>query len=69
MHEETQLRLRQGKSLSRHDLWKGMVLGIRILPPHIHKEPVVLVRWFWSKSDIEDHFSNQEIEIPECMRR
>jgi len=45
-----------------------MVEGIRLLPPHIHDEALILVRWFWSKGDIETQFSNAEVEVPDCMR-
>jgi hypothetical protein len=67
MHEGA--KYKQGVLLSRHELWKGIVEGIRTLPSHIHNEPLVNVRWFWSKSDIEAQFLNEEIEIPDCMRK
>lgn len=54
---------------TRHELWKGLVLGIRTLPADLSTEALVKVQWFWSKHDIEGLFEKKEIDIPDCMRR
>jgi hypothetical protein len=56
------------QSASRHELWKGLILDIRTLPPHVCQDVLILVQWFWSKSNIEEQFHNTGIEIPKCMR-
>jgi hypothetical protein len=57
------------RSDERHNLWKGIVTEIRSLPPHIYKEGLISIQWFWSKEDIEKEFCNRRIKIPESMRR
>ena len=69
LHEGNRLQHSRGELIPCHELWKGMVVGIRKLPPDIHSEPLIQVLWFWSKSDIEAQFLNQETGIPDCMRR
>jgi hypothetical protein len=54
---------------TRHELWKGLILGIRTLPAHLSTEALIEVQWFWSKHDIEELFEKKELDIPDCMRR
>jgi hypothetical protein len=69
MAEEARLKHNRGERVARHELWKGMVVGIRNLPSIINDEPLAQVRWFWSKSDIEGRFADKNLDIPDCMRR
>ncbi len=34
----------------------------------VHEEALILVRWFWFKSDIKAQFSNGEVKVSGCMR-
>lgn len=57
------------KRVVRHDLWKGLITGIRTVPDQVSEEALILVQWFWSKEDIELKFAERDMEIPVCMRR
>jgi len=52
-----------------HELWKGLILGIRTLPADLSTEALSEVKWFWSRHDIEELFEKKEMDIPDCMRQ
>ncbi len=52
---------------THHELWKGLILGIRILPANLSTEALIEVKWFWSRHDIEELFEKKEMDIPDCM--
>jgi hypothetical protein len=42
------------------DYWKGMVENIRIFSPD--DNPLVQVRWFWAKKDIEEALRGMRVD-------
>jgi hypothetical protein len=43
--------IRRRRNLELDDYWKGLVVGMKVLPSQV--DALVQVRWYWSKSDIE----------------
>jgi len=39
------------KKVELDDYWKGLVVGIKVLPSQV--DALVKVQWYWSKNDIE----------------
>lgn len=43
--------IRNRKRLELNDYWKGLIVGMKVLPSRV--DALVQVRWYWSKDDIK----------------